>query len=95
MKAPRVRARLEQELRRVRGPVQPHRKCSCVVYAYANFSGRLAAQKLGELTDMESIGSNAEGSETLHLRLAGLDTGTNHFLHVVVVHQLSVKYRKH
>jgi hypothetical protein len=52
-------------------------------------------KKLGELIDMEKIRSNAEGRETLHLRLAGLDTGTNHFLHVVVVHQLSVKYRKY
>jgi hypothetical protein len=52
-------------------------------------------EKIGELIDMEKIRSNAEGRETLHLRLAGLDTGTNHFLHVVVVHQLSVKYIKY
>jgi hypothetical protein len=86
---------MEEELRQVRGPVQSDRNCSCVAYVYANFSGRLAAQKLGELIDMEKIGSNAEGSETLHLQLVGLDTGTNHFLHVVVVHQLSVKYITH
>jgi hypothetical protein len=73
--------------------------CSCVAYAYANFSGSSKWNStrclvwVGELIDMEKIGSNAEGSETLYLRLAGLDTGTNHLLQLLCA--CASTYRKH
>ncbi|PVH64796.1 hypothetical protein PAHAL_2G358700 [Panicum hallii] len=43
------------------------RNCSCVAFACLVW--------VGELIDAEKIGGNVAGSETLHLRLAGLDKG--------------------
>ncbi|XP_072147626.1 receptor-like serine/threonine-protein kinase SD1-8 isoform X2 [Setaria viridis] len=57
------------------------RNCSCVAYAYADLStSRIKGDVTrclvwtGELIDTEKIGVNA-GSETLYLRIAGLDAG--------------------
>jgi hypothetical protein len=59
------------------------RNCSCVAFAYANLSSSAKGDPtrclvwVGELIDAEKIGGNVAGSETLHLRLAGLAKGTN------------------
>jgi hypothetical protein len=58
------------------------RNCSCVAYAYANLSSSSKWNPTrclvwtGELIDMQKTLEYAEGSDTLYLRLAGLDTGT-------------------
>uniref|UniRef100_K4A2F5 non-specific serine/threonine protein kinase n=1 Tax=Setaria italica TaxID=4555 RepID=K4A2F5_SETIT len=57
------------------------RNCSCVAFAYANLSSSAKGDPtrclvwVGELIDAEKIGGNVAGSETLHLRLAGLAKG--------------------
>lgn len=57
------------------------RNCSCVAYAYANLSSSSKWNPTrclvwtGELIDMQKTLEYAEGSDTLYLRLAGLDTG--------------------
>jgi hypothetical protein len=57
------------------------RNCSCVAYAYANLSTSRTRGDMtrclvwtGELIDTEKIGVS-DGSDTLYLRIAGLDAG--------------------
>ncbi|KAL6655093.1 hypothetical protein ACP70R_005919 [Stipagrostis hirtigluma subsp. patula] len=57
------------------------RNCSCVAYAYAKLSSNAKGDSTrclvwaGELVDTEKVGGNADGSEMLYLRLAGVATG--------------------
>lgn len=48
------------------------RNCSCVAYAYANLSTTKCLGWAGELVDAGKLAAEL-GSDTLYLRLAGLD----------------------